>query len=131
MTEGVELFKKAGYIKVTVQNRSKDKEHTKLLNKMSAGKRISPNDLKMYQSPTREYIEKETEFMFATIITAGNRERTEINMNQAKRWVRIYQSTLVQWEKRLQAWEGKPKQSMHTKLALAENCFWEIFIPGG
>ena len=48
-TAGVLLFEKARFIKLTEQHRSKDPEHTALLQKMSSEGRLHPMHLKLYK----------------------------------------------------------------------------------
>ena len=49
-TAGVLIFERAKFIKLTEQHRSKDPEHTALLQKMSIDGRLHPRHLKMYKN---------------------------------------------------------------------------------
>ena len=68
--QGVELFCKAMHIQLHTQNRSEDQDHTELIQRMSKGENIGPNDLKNYKSLSKD----DAQFEFATILTPGNRE---------------------------------------------------------
>ena len=78
----MEEFLKAKHITLTRQHRSEDDDHTELLNKMSTGRIITPDDLKFYKLLQEE----DSEFEFATILTSGNRERQDFNTVQSMRW---------------------------------------------
>ena len=61
------------------QHRSKDAEHTTLLEHMSDRETIMPDDVRNYK--TLQLSDKE--FEFATILTPGNQERQKCNNIQA------------------------------------------------
>ena len=79
----MEEFLKAKYTKLSRRHRSEDHDdHAELLNKMSAGERIEPDDLKKTYKLLQE---EDTEFEFATILTSGNQKRQEFNTVQSVR----------------------------------------------
>lgn len=125
--QGVDLFERAVHIKLTVQHRSEDQEHTDLLNKMSAGESIGPKDLKNYKTLSSD----DKEFEFATILTPGNKERHEFNNIQSQRWVKKYRTQAIRWLRRERNWEGKPINPLNViRVKEQECCFWEKFVPG-
>ena len=127
---GMKLFKDAVYIKLTQQHRSKDPEHTALLNKMSTTGSISVKDLKQYKLLSEEDMTDEAGFRFATIIVTGNRERLELNASQAQKWAGHYQTNVVRWFRKFKKWEGRPRTQENQARAMKENCFYEMFVPG-
>ena len=68
--QGVELFCKATHIQLHTQNRSEDQDHTELIQRMSKGENIGPNDLENYKSLSKD----DVQFEFATILTPEKRE---------------------------------------------------------
>ena len=107
--QGVEGFMKAKHIKLKRQHWSEDDDQPELLNKMSAGKRITPDDLKTYKLLQEEYSELE----FATIPTPGNQERQDFNTVQSIRWAVKNKTHAIRWHKKNQRqhMEGKTKRS--------------------
>ena len=125
--QGVRQFVGATHINLTEQHRSEDQEHTDLLNKMSAGESIGPEDLKNYKTLSAE----DTSFEFATILTPGHKERHEFNNIQARRWARKHQTQVVRWPRRERNWRGKPTNPFNVhRVKEMECCFWELFVPG-
>ena len=125
--QGVDILCKATHIRLNTQNRSEDEDHTELLQRMSRGEKIGPDDLKDYKSLSKD----DTEFEFATILTPGNRERHEFNNVQARRWASRHQTNVVRWQRRVQdkSWKGKPSSPQNVAKAKEESCFWELFVP--
>ena len=125
--QGVDLFCKATHIRLNTQNRSEDEDHTELLQRMSRGERIGPDDLKDYKTLSKD----DTEFEFATILTPGNQERHEFNNVQARRWASRHKTNVVRWQRRVQdkSWKGKPSNPQNVAMAKEESCFWELFVP--
>ena len=68
--QGVDIFCKATHIRLKTQNLSEDDDHTELLQRMSRGENIGPDDLKDYKTLSKD----DTEFEFATILAPGNQE---------------------------------------------------------
>ena len=95
---------------------------------MSAGERITPDDLKTYKLLQEE----DSEFEFATILTSGNRERQDFNTVQSMRWAVQNKTHVIRWHRRIRdnTWKGKPKEFDNVKRAQKESCFWELFVPG-
>ena len=125
--QGVELFKRAHHIRLSVQHRSEDEHHTHLLERMSGGKPIGPEDLAEYKTLSSD----DHDFEFATILTPGNRERHEFNNTQARRWAKRYGTNTVRWPRRIRekTWKGKPRDPRNVARAKEESCFWELFVP--
>jgi len=129
---GVLLFERAKYIKLTEQHRSKDPDHTALLKKMSIDGSLHPRHLKKYKSLSKEDMTDDGEFSFATMVVTGNAERHELNALQAKRWASKYNTKVVRWLRRIDFdnWKGRPIRSEHQRLAMENDCFHEMFVPG-
>ena len=127
VSQGVEQFTRATLINLTEQHRSEDQEHTELLNRMSAGDSIGPEDLRNYKILCKE----DKDFEFATILTPGNRERHEFNKIQSNRWAMKHGTNVIKWPKRERRWNAKPRNPIHVKRAKEqESCFWELFVAG-
>ena len=129
-TAGVLLFQRVKHIKLTEQHRSKDPEHTALLQKMSSQGSLHPRHLKLYKDLSEE--DMKGEFSFATMVVTGNAERHALNAIQAKRWASHHKTKVVRWfRKRDESkWKGKPKDPNHVTIAMEDNCFYEMFVPG-
>ncbi|KAL7530754.1 hypothetical protein ACHAXR_003654 [Thalassiosira sp. AJA248-18] len=128
---GVELFKKAGLIKLDIQHRcADDAVHTALLEKMSSGASITPADLLLYDTLSKHDLTAE-EFLFGTIIVTSNYERHEINAHQATLWAKYYHTHVIRWRRKfnVNAWQGKPSTPQQIEEAEKETCFWEYFVP--
>ena len=125
--QGAELFKRAYHIKLTEQHRSEDEEHTNLLERMSNGETIGPEDLSVYKTISHN----DTEFEFATILTPGNRDRHDYNNIQSQRWAHRHQTNIIRWPRRIRnkTWKGKPRDPRNVARAKEESSFWELFIP--
>merc|ERR1719183_1042721 len=113
---GIELFERVKYIKLTEQHRSKDPEHTALLEKMSTDGSLHPIHLKLYKDLSGQDMDlKNGEFAFATMVVTGNAERHKLNAMQAKRWASQYNTKVVRWfrKRQLGNWKGKPRDFLH------------------
>jgi hypothetical protein len=55
-----------------------------------------------------------------------------LNALQAKRWASHHKTKVVRWfRKRDESkWKGKPKDPNHVTIAMEDNCFYEMFVPG-
>ncbi|KAL7549421.1 hypothetical protein ACHAWF_014405, partial [Thalassiosira exigua] len=126
--QGVELFTKAIHIRLSTQNRSEDKEHTHLLQKMSERGTITADDLREYKTLSQH----DRDFEFATILTTGNNERHKLNNIQARRWAVHHNTNAVRWKRKIRekTWKGKPIGESNVEQAMTESCFWELFVPG-
>ena len=132
-TAGVLIFERAEFIKLTEQHRSKDPEHTALLQKMSSEGRLHPRHLKLYKNLSEDDTDTTNgEFTFATMVVTGNAERHELNAIQAKRWASQNNTKVVRWLRKRQddQWKGKPKNPENVLKAMEEDCFYELFVPG-
>ena len=132
-TAGVLLFQRVKHIKLTEQHRSKDPEHTALLQKMSSQGRLHPRHLKLYKDLSEEDMKDEDgEFAFATMVVTGNAERHELNALQAKRWASRHNTKVMRWFRKRDGkkWKGKPGNQNHEAMAMQEDCFYEMFVPG-
>ena len=129
---GILLFERAKYIKLTQQHRSKDPEHTALLERVSRCGKFHKRDLDNYEALSEQDMSDSGEFSFATMVVTGNAERHELNAIQAKRWASQHNTKVVRWfRKRLDnVWKGKPKRSENVLKAMEEDCFYELFVPG-
>ena len=125
--QGVEQFTRARHIRLTTQHRSEDPDHTRLLERMSRGEVIGPEDLINYKTLSSS----DKEFEFATILTPGNRERHEFNNIQSKRWAARHGTNVVRWPRRMRekTWKGKPRTLSNEARAKQDSCFWELFVP--
>ena len=110
---GILLFERAKYIKLTQQHRSKDPEHTALLERVSRCRKFHKRDLDSYKELSEQDMSENGEFAFATMVVTGNAERHELNAIQAKRWASQNNTKVVRWLRKRQddQWKGKPKNS--------------------
>jgi len=130
---GIQLFERVKYIKLTEQHRSKDPEHTALLEKMSTDGSLHPIHLKLYNDLSGQDMDlKNGEFAFATMVVTGNAERHKLNAMQAKRWASHHNTTAVRWRRqcKFDSWKGRPKDQSHEEIAMEDDCFYEMFVPG-
>ena len=129
---GLLLFERVKYIKLTEQHRSKDPVHTALLQKMSIDGRLHPRHLEKYKSLSKEDMSGDGEFSFATMVVTGNAERHELNSLQARRWATHNNTKVIRWFRKRDEdkWKGRPDRPEHQLLAMRENCFYEMFVPG-
>jgi hypothetical protein len=129
---GILLFERAKYIKLTHQHRSKDPEHTALLERVSRRGKFDKRDLDNYKALSEQDMSGDGEFSFATMVVTGNAERHELNAIQAKRWALQHNTKVIRWfRKRVDNdWKGKPKKSENVLKAMEEDCFYELFVPG-
>ena len=75
---GVNLFKTAKWYALTQQQRSKDKDHTDLINCMGKGESLSMYDIKKYKILDQNELDDE-EWAFASIVVSTNVERLDIS----------------------------------------------------
>jgi len=129
---GILLFERAKYIKLTQQHRSKDPEHTALLERVSRCRKFHKRDLDNYEALSEQDMSENGEFAFATMVVTGNAERHELNAIQAKRWASQNNTKVVRWLRKRQddQWKGKPKNPENVLKAMEEDCFYELFVPG-
>jgi len=129
---GILLFERAKYIKLTQQHRSKDPEHTALLERVSRRRKFHKRDLDSYKELSEQDMSENGEFAFATMVVTGNAERHELNAIQAKRWASQNNTKVVRWLRKRQddQWKGKPKNPENVLKAMEEDCFYELFVPG-
>ena len=129
---GILLFERVRYIKLTAQHRSKDPQHTAFLNDISSSGRISTQRLKNYKVLSEGDMTFDGEFSFATMVVTGNAERHELNAIQAKRWAARHNTKIVRWFRKRQdeKWKGKPTRAENVLMAMEEDCFYELFVPG-
>jgi len=127
---GLEVFKKARHMRLTEQHRSLDREHTELLEKMSGGHQLTSDDLDNYKL-LGEGRDGDADFRFATVLTAGNRERHVLNFAQAKRFAKENGTHVIRWQRKISSWRGKPrKEAQRSRAKQAEPCFWEYYVEG-
>ena len=126
--KGVELFQSAMHIRLSVQNRSEDDVHTKILQGMSLGNPLTEEDLSNYR--TLDKLDKQ--FDFATILVSGNQQRIQFNWVQAKRWAKVNNTYIIRWPRIIneKSWKGRPSSVENMARAKQNPCFWEVFVPG-
>ena len=129
---GVLLFERVRYIRLTAQHRSKDPRHTAFLNEISSSGRINTQRLKDYKLLSASDMSFDGDFSFATMVVTGNAERHELNAIQAKRWAAQRNTKVVRWFRKRQdnKWKGKPMKAENVLMAMEEDCFYELFVPG-
>jgi len=127
---GVQIFKSAGLMELSIQHRSaKDQDHTNLLKKMSSGSKIKTADLKNYKTLSVSDMTPDG-FLFAPVIVTGNYERRAINSFQAKMYATYHNTHVVRWKRKIGSkWDNKPTNAHALEEAQDEPCFWEYFVP--
>ena len=130
--EGIRLFLKASYVKLTQQHRSKDPKHSELLCKMSESGCISVEMLKNYKMLSEEDMSGDDGFGFGTIIVTGNEERHELNTLQSQRWASHYGTHIIRWRRKINEarWKGRPRADGNIARVMENDCFFEYFVPG-
>jgi hypothetical protein len=132
--EGLRLIQKATRFQLTQQHRSKDPDHTKILNKMRKSGEVCRDDLRRKcKLLTKEDVEGDGGFRFATTLVTGNEERHKITYLKAKDWASYHGTLLVRWLRKVnyRGWKGKPRSEELIKHALSTNeSFYELFVPG-
>ena len=127
--EGARIFKKAEYLKLTVQHRSIDERQTALINKMREEQRVTKEDLRDMYPLLGEGPDGDKNFQHATVIVTGNYERRLINDCQSKRFARCNNTVIVKWPHKLKDWMGGPTTAAGVQHAIENNaCFWETFL---
>ena len=94
---GVNLFKTSKWYALTQQQRSKDKDHTDLINHMGNGESLSMDDIKKDKSIDQNELDDE-EWAFAPIIVSTNHERLDIFEIQAKRYAKQHKTHVIRWQ---------------------------------
>jgi hypothetical protein len=65
---------------------------------MSAGSKITPHDLEIYKTLSKEDLIDSEKILFGTIIVTGNYERQEINAFMATLWAKHFNTHVVRWK---------------------------------
>jgi hypothetical protein len=101
------------------------------LAKMSAGSKITPYDLKIYKTLSKEDLIDLEKFLFGTIIVTGNYERQEINAFMATLWAKHFNTHVVRWKRKIKydRWSGRPHSDESLQEAEKQACFYEYFVP--
>jgi hypothetical protein len=132
--EGLRLIQKATCFQLTQQHRSKDPVHTEIIENMRRSGRVSAFDLKhKCKLLSREDVEGDGDFRFATTLVTGNEERHKINYLKATEWASHRNTLLVRWLRKVKyrGWMGRPRSKELIKRAMSQNeSFYELFVQG-
>jgi PIF1-like helicase len=126
--KGIELFARAKWFPLRKQNRSKDPEHTTIIEHIASGKSMTKKQLQHYKHLQPEDL-CNPRWRFAPILVSTNRERFDITEVQAKSFAKVNGTVVLRWKKRIEKWTGQPRN--HQKaLCMKIRCFGSISLLG-
>ena len=126
---GANFFTMARHMRLTSQHRSVDADQTAFIRKMSQGDTVTKEDLKKLYKLLGEGPGGDKEFRFAPVIVSGNFERMQTNYYQSLQWVKVHETKLVRWPRKIKDWKGGPTTPGQVHHAIENNpCFWEYFV---
>ena len=92
-----DYFLTAHWIELTEQNRSNDKEHIAVIQKMYSNESLTINDLKKYKILSSADIIKNPAWEYATLLTSSNFERKTFEVIQAQRFAKKHNLPIIRW----------------------------------
>ena len=126
---GGELLSKARWFELTENQRSKDPEHTKLVDRIYFEGKISKDDIFSYQhlSPA-DFSSPDSPWLSASIICSTNRERLTLTHHAAIRYARAKGKLVYRWPAVHSKWEGAPHSDAGE--VFEDPCLYEYFVAG-
>ena len=134
---GSRILASAKWLELTEAERSKDKEHNALVDKLYEGNQISlDKDLKKYDLWDKEIVKKDSgskrrRYLSAPVIVKTNRERFTMNILRAHEFAKEHKTVVIKWQSEYSTWEGKPSDPRDEANALNDPAFWEFFVRDG
>ena len=98
---GAKIFTMARHMRLTSQHRSVDPDQTAFIRKMSQGHTVTKEDLQKLYKLLGEGPGGDKEFRFAPVIVSGNFEQMQTNYYQSLQWVKVHETKLVRWPRKL------------------------------
>ena len=124
---GCNIFKQSQWFHLTKQQRSNDNEHIQVLTKMGKGKRISFDDLNIYNFLSKEDLQ-DTKWLNASFLVSTNIERYNIIKLMAPQVAKKQKTHVFCWPNDTRNWEGKPFEYIEIvkKILLYGSILWLI-----
>jgi len=125
---GCKLFSECCRHHLGEQEWSSDPEHTAFLKKLASGKHITLQDLALCKSLNRGHVRNSPEeWQFAPVLVSSNRERAQIELQQARIFAFVHKTCVFKWKNNLTDWVNRPADT--TRIFEENPVLWQVFVP--
>ena len=129
--QGADIFATFTRIHLNEQHRTKDKKHLNFLKSMSEGKQITTDDIKQYKKFDHSDATNDSEWKFAPVRVANNRERIDIVHHKTLLFAQHHHTYAFRWQTDVARWQNKPTlPNERDDLQNRDPSFWQHFVPG-
>ena len=114
------------------QRARNDSEHMEVIGALSEGKQLTGTMLQLYKQLSTHDVQKDqSEWRFAPILVASNRERVDIAFEKAKQFAKFSQTYVIRWKNDCKDWQNKPFTLQERLEVQQSDCaFYQYFVPG-
>jgi hypothetical protein len=133
--DGCRILSQCRWFELTEAERSQDREHNLLVDRLYNGIPVAADDLKIYQLWDAEALKKDDKeemlsWLSCPVICKTNRERYTMTHVRAAEFARATSTIVVRWRSMYSQWEGRPADGKNLDTALQDPAFFEYFVVG-
>jgi hypothetical protein len=131
---GCEILTQSRWFELTQAERSKDKDHNIMVDRLYMGESIRPAHLKdVYKVWNQETLQNDSEedrlaWASASIICKTNRERHTLTHIRAIEFGKVTGNVVIRWKVNYRNWEAMPEDNEILSIALLDPAFFEYFV---
>lgn len=126
---GTRLITSARWFELSLQQRSSDSEHNRIVHQLYKGLPITHADIKNKYKILRPEEVTQPDWINASILVATNRERLTLIQEKAVLFATFHKTHVVRWMRHWKHWEQEPTPNFHNS-AMEDPIFWEHFVCG-
>jgi hypothetical protein len=133
-SSGCQILAQSRWFELTEAERSKDKNHNVMVDRLYAGESIGPVHLKgLYKLWDRETLKHDNEqdqlaWANASVICKTNRERHTLTHVRAIEFGKVTGTVVIRWKVNYRNWEAMPQDDGFLSQALQDPAFFEYFV---
>ena len=125
---GCQLFQHFQHCHIDGQHRSKDKDHTAFVQKLSNGGKIETDDI-LNISPLSKEDASEPDWKWAPILVSTNAERLSLARQKARLWAIEHETYVFKWKCNAKGWTNHPGPDAMESIFEDYAFFWQIWVP--
>jgi hypothetical protein len=128
---GCSLFATFCHCHIEGQQRSKDKSHNAMVQKLSKGEDIEVDDvLKLKPLKASDVDHFPQHWKFAPMLFATNAERLSASRQKAQLWALEHSTYVFKWRCQTRQWINKPGGDLLESVKENNAFFWQLFVEG-
>ena len=125
---GTRLITSARWFELSLQQRSSDSEHNRIVHQLYKGLPITHGDIKNKYKILQPEEVTQPDWINASILVATNRERLTLIQEKAVLFATFHKTHVVHWTRNSGSTGSKNQHLISTVTAMEDPIFWEHFV---